>query len=124
MAASAGFNPLKSRGIKQLKVPLEFTTANTDAPTGVLGKGVASVAYNSATGRFLITLRDRYRRLAAFNVESIGTTYYKVNCYAVNNENTASAVTVEVVVLDGAFSAANTTGVRIVGELTFEDSDA
>lgn len=123
MAASAGYNPTKSRGIKQLKVPFEFTTANTDAPTGVRGKGVSGVT-RAGTGRFDIALREPFRRLAAFSAESIGTTYYKVNCHAVSNELSASAVIVTVVVLDGAFSAAETTSVRIVGELTFEDSDA
>ncbi len=124
MASSTGFNCVKSRGIKQYKVPFEFTTANTGAPTTVRGKGVASVAYNGATGQFLITLRSRFRRLAAYSGESIGATPYKVNLRTVSNENSASAVTVVLSVLDGTFTEQDTTGVRIVGELTFEDSDA
>ncbi len=122
MSASAGYSPVKSRGIKPLKVPFEFTTANTGAPTGVRGKGVASVA-RVGTGRFDITLREPFRRLSAFGAESLGTTYYKVNCHGIANELSASPVVVTVVVLDGAFAATETTGVRIVGELTFEDSD-
>lgn len=124
MSKSVGLNPLRAHALKPYIVPFEFTTNSTSAPTTVKGRGVASVAYNSATGRFLITLRDTYRRLSAFCAESIGTTYYKVNCYAVNNENSSSAISVEVVVLDGAFAATDTTGVRIVGKLMFEDSDA
>ena len=124
MSKQVGQNPQRTAAIKGYKVPFEFVTADVNAPTGVLGKGVASIVRNAAVGRFLITLRAQYRRLAAFNAESVGATFYKVNCYAVNNENTSSDVTVEVVVLDGAFAATETTGVRIVGELTFEDSDA
>lgn len=124
MAASTGFNPLKSRGIKQLKVPFEFTTHQAAAVTGIYGKGVASVAYTE-NGKFRITLRDRYRRLAAFNAEPIGAPpYYKVNCDAVANENTSSAVTVDVVVMDSTHTGQQVEGMRIVGELTFEDSDA
>lgn len=124
MSKSVGLNPLRAHALKAYVVPFGFTTNNTSAPTSVVGRGVASVAYNAATGRFLITLRDTYRKLMAFNAESIGTTYYKVNCYAVSNENSANAVTVEVVVLDGTFTAQDTTSVRIVGKLLFEDSDA
>lgn len=124
MAKSVTKNTVRSQGIKQFKVPFEFTTANTSAPTGVQGLGVASVAYNSATGRFLITLRDTYRRLSAFHAEPIGTTVYRCQLRAVNNEATASVITLEVVVLNTSLAAADTTGVRIVGEATFEDSDA
>lgn len=116
--------PDRSVAVKPYKVPFGFTTANTSAPTSVKGRGVASVAYNAATGRFLITLRDTFYRLNAFTAHAVGSTVYRVGLYAVNNEATSSAVTIEVVVLNTSLAATDTTGVRIVGEASFEDSDA
>jgi len=124
MADTVTLNPVRAAGIKQYKVPFEFTTNNTSAPSGVLGKGVASVAYNSATGRFLITLRSKYRRLSTFHAEALGTTVLQTQLRAVNNENTTSPVTLEVTILNTSLAAVDTTGVRVVGEAGFEDSDA
>lgn len=124
MSKSVTHNDMKAAGIKVRAVPFEFTTANTSDPTGVIGKGVASIVRNGAAGRFLITLRDQYRRLTGFKANAIGTTVYVITPYAVSNENTANAVTVEVGVYNTSFSLTDTSSVRIVGQLTFEDSDA
>ncbi len=81
--------PVRGRSTKMVIVAARFTGggAATDC-TKAAGRGIASVAYNSATGKYLVTFEDLFGTLLAFHVtcgNASGTTTHNTASYDIAN---------------------------------------
>lgn len=114
-------------GTKEKHVKVRIFPNGTNAPTFKSAGGVESVV-RSSQGLFLVTLSSPYRHLSNFNldVQSVAAAARYPQLGTVANLGTASAVTVQVRLVDGSgavqdMSADANTSIGV--ELQFEDAD-
>lgn len=83
--------------------------ANMTKATADWNRGIASVAYNAATGKYLITFTDVGQQIVAYNISCTSTTgVIPKNVALLRNTFSASAKTVEIEIRTPATEAVAT----------------
>lgn len=130
MAARTGFNQVRGNGVARKQVAFRFLANAGSDPATVYDAGdfVATVAW-TATGTYLITLRDAYKRLinASATIQASSATALFTQFGDFSNEGTSSAFTAVLRLVNGSGTATNlaanaNNSVSVVFD--FEDSGA
>jgi hypothetical protein len=103
--SKTGKFPVKSRTSGVVLVAGRWTGGGAAANcTKAAGRGIASVNYNSATGKYLVTFEDTFGQLVAFTAtcgNASGTTTHNTASYDIANWS-ASAGTMPICISDVA----------------------
>lgn len=119
------FQGTLEKGVVKLYAKIEFAGGTNDPDNTDMGKGIVSCAYHGATGRFLLTLKDSYRKVLAltgamYKHDAVPT----ASQFSLSHDDVSSAKTFDFYALSGVTGVNPGDGEIAYLEITLSNSSA